>query len=392
MYTPNSNNLNHNNITHRLPPSSSRRLNELDERDDMNMSNILLQAERERMRLAQSQQEYIREQNQNQSQQLQQFQQQPQLPQQNIRQPISQIPVPTQAIPSSIVISDKHCQKPGNFDGTDGANAREFLNGLFIYFHATDIPQSKRAAVAASYLKGSALNWVTERTKQIINNNIVDSWQQFESDFIKRYDPVSAETKARYSLSSLKLGTAPILTIDQYINKFDECLVHLSTMDERTKIHYFEDGLPQNVRIHFATNTTRATSYVELRDRVSEYYTIIQTINIKDSSKTTNLNLLESSETQTTISSNTPNDSVASVAQQLFAFIQQQQQQQQQRSYPRSFKPRNNDKDNLYCTNCKQPRHTVETCWQLHPEQKPPRIKNFNNSHNAKQSSNPSKK
>jgi hypothetical protein len=177
MFTPNSNNLNHNNITHRPQLSSSRRIDEFDERDDMNMSiqQLQEQRERERMRLAQSQQEYIREQNQNQSQQLQQFQPQPQpqLQQQNPQQPAPRVLVPTQPTPtpSSVVISDKHCQKPGSFDGTEGANARQFLNGLFIYFYATDIPPTKHAAVAASYLKGSALNWVTERTEQIINNN-----------------------------------------------------------------------------------------------------------------------------------------------------------------------------------------------------------------------------
>ncbi len=147
-------------------------------------------------------------------------------------------------------------------------------------------------------------------------------------------------------------------------------------MDERTKIHAFNNGLPQNVRIHFATTGTPATTYTELRDRVSEYYTIVQTVNINDSSKSTNLNLLESSETTTATPPNIPNDNVALIAQQVFAFMQQQKQQQ--RSYPQSFKRKN---DNLYCTYCKQNKHTVETCWKLHPELKPADFtpKNFYN-------------
>jgi hypothetical protein len=245
MYTPHSNNLDNNNITQRPQLSARSRLDDFDERNDITMAS-LQQEERERARHAQAQEEYRRDQNL--SQQLQQFQQQPQLQPQTIQQPQPQIIVPATPAPSSTVISDKHCLKPGTFDGAVGANAREFLNSFVLYFYATDIPEPKRPAVASSYFRGSALNWATVRTLNIIKNNIVDSWQQFESDFMKRFDPVSAEIKARHTLSSLKLGTAPSLTIDQYINKFDECLVHLSTMDERTKIHSFENGLPQNVR------------------------------------------------------------------------------------------------------------------------------------------------
>ena len=278
MYTPNSNNLNNNNITQRPLLSSRSRLDDFDERNDITMAS-LQQEERERARLAQAQEEYRRDQNL--SQQLQHFQQQPQLQPQTIQQPQPHtVVVPTQPTPSATVIFDKHCLKPESFDGTNGSNARQFLNGLFIYCHATNIPESKRPAVASSYFKGEALNWVTVRTMNIIKNNIVDSWQQFESDFLKRYDPVSAESRARHILSSLKLGNAPTTTIDQYINKFDEQLIHLSTMDERTKIHAFNNGLPQNVRIHFATTQHKLQ---DILNYVIVYRNIIQSSKLSTS-------------------------------------------------------------------------------------------------------------
>ena len=142
MYTPNSNNLNNNNITQRPLLSSRSRLDDFDERNDITMAS-LQQEERERARLAQAQEEYRRDQNL--SQQLQHFQQQPRLQPQTIQQPQPHtVVVPTQPTPSAAVIFDKHCLKPESFDGTNGSNARQFLNGLFIYCHATNIPESKR--------------------------------------------------------------------------------------------------------------------------------------------------------------------------------------------------------------------------------------------------------
>jgi hypothetical protein len=152
--------------------------------------------------------------------------------------------------------------KPDTYNGSRRVSADVYLFNLKTYFKATGVVQEEQQInFIAAQLRDSAATWwrricATEATKP-------DTWQEFESAFIKQFTPVASKETARYALHAMKQrGTAV-----GYCEAFSTCLLQFEDGDvsEGEQLFMFMCGLnkelQQQVRMMRPKTLDEAMSY-----------------------------------------------------------------------------------------------------------------------------------
>ena len=103
-------------------------------------------------------------------------------------------------------------------------------------------------AIAAAYLKDSALNWYRQHEQSVDAGKAQPyaSWEEFKKAFIARFTPVDPEVDARERLDRL----TQTRSVFAYAQTFNTYMLELPHMDENDRIHRFIRGLKPEVRIH----------------------------------------------------------------------------------------------------------------------------------------------
>jgi len=111
-----------------------------------------------------------------------------------------------------------------------------------------DLCGAECIALAAAYLKDSALNWYRQfeqETDRGLHSGFAN-WAEFKEAFIKRFTPVDPEADARNKLDKLYQVRGAFV----YAQEFNACMLELPKMEEHDRIHHFVKGLKPEVRIH----------------------------------------------------------------------------------------------------------------------------------------------
>lgn len=135
--------------------------------------------------------------------------------------------------------------KPDTFRG-----GRKVASWLFIleqYFTVTRLAGAEqRVAYAATLLRDTAADWwrglsisATSRGQQAVAD-----WEDFKSKITAHFQPIHEEDFARQLVRTLKQQK----TVRDYTIRFQEIILQIPTMDERSKVDSFIAGLKQDVR------------------------------------------------------------------------------------------------------------------------------------------------
>lgn len=118
----------------------------------------------------------------------------------------------------------------------------------YLTAEGANLNNSSTVAIAAAYLKDSALNWYRQHEQAVAAGKAqpYSSWEEFKKAFIARFTPVDPEVDARERLDRL----TQTRSVFAYAQEFNTYMLELPHMDENDRIHRFIRGLKPEVRIH----------------------------------------------------------------------------------------------------------------------------------------------
>lgn len=139
--------------------------------------------------------------------------------------------------------SEPRPPKPDTFDGlrlsTSRCNASTWLAEIKQYLVAAGVAEARRVEHAATYLKGTALTWWL--TYRQLSPALAVSWEQFESWFLTRFQPIAASKTARVTLRALR--QRPGRPVASYNDEFMRVMTMITDMNEIDQIEYYKAGL-----------------------------------------------------------------------------------------------------------------------------------------------------
>lgn len=166
----------------------------------------------------------------------------------------------------------KVINRPSTYDGVTG-RFHEWKNEVQIYLRVMKFPKDQEASVVQTYLKGGALNWWLQKTKQLekASLKVPETWDEFLPFLDERFEHRNPELAARDKLMGLRQNN---LTLHQYLKEFEGCYAYIPTCDEADKIHRFLYGLKPFFRTKFCVDPAthlRWTSFDGLVAYISSY-------------------------------------------------------------------------------------------------------------------------
>ena len=135
--------------------------------------------------------------------------------------------------------------KPDTFRG--GRKVASWLFMLEQYFTVTRVAvEEQRVAYAATLLRDTAADWWRGLNISAVSRGLpaVANWADFKSKITAHFQPIHEEDFARQLVRSLKQQK----TVREYTTRFQEIILQIPTMDERSKVDCFIAGLKQDVR------------------------------------------------------------------------------------------------------------------------------------------------
>jgi len=141
--------------------------------------------------------------------------------------------------------------KPPVFSGRNREpSPQNWVHQMETYLRASSVDLHNPAAVthAAGFLADSALTWYRMHLADVARGIIQDyaNWEEFRTDLITRFTPISPERTARQKLVTLKQRQS----VRAYAQEFNMCMIELPEMNEKDRIFRFLEGLKPEVRIH----------------------------------------------------------------------------------------------------------------------------------------------
>ncbi|KAI3412628.1 Hydrolase_4 domain-containing protein [Psidium guajava] len=159
--------------------------------------------------------------------------------------------------------------KPKEFKGSRVAkDVDNFLWHVNQYFNATGIADDAlKVSTAAMYLTENALLWWRRRCDDRSGGPIT-SWEEFVVEFRKQFYPAYAEEEAREELRRLEQRGS----VRDYVKKFSELLLQISTMSDTEAYYQFLGGLKPYVKQEIKRcNATDLSSAMAAAESMVEY-------------------------------------------------------------------------------------------------------------------------
>jgi hypothetical protein len=137
--------------------------------------------------------------------------------------------------------------KPDVFRG--GRKVPSWLFLLEQYFNVTQIiDHTMRIHFASALLRDAAADWwrgylmAAGATPPL--RAPISTWDDFKAAITQHFQPIHEEDFARQQIQSVKQQG----TVRDYIVKFQQLILQIPTMDERSRVDWFVKGLKQDVR------------------------------------------------------------------------------------------------------------------------------------------------
>ena len=146
----------------------------------------------------------------------------------------------------------KIINRPGTFDGTS-ARFHAWRNELEVYMAAIELADSKGAALAQSYLRGTALEWWVQKARRMeaLMQPLPSTWKEFLPLLRERFEHRNPELAARERLSSIRQGSR---SLHHYLKEFESLYAYLPEWSEADKIHRFVHGLQPGLKAKFCVD------------------------------------------------------------------------------------------------------------------------------------------
>lgn len=176
--------------------------------------------------------------------QLQQLQMQMQAEIANLQQ---QLVAANQAYNNITTTTNHSSMRAGKPEKFNGKNARSWLKSIRTVFETQNIPPNEEQKIkyAVSYMSGDGLHWWE---LVLLNKVELDSFDIFEKEMLKHFEPVNRELTARKVLSDLK-QMGKFNTVRAYNREFSRWLLQIPTMDPAERIFHYSNGLKTKMRI-----------------------------------------------------------------------------------------------------------------------------------------------
>jgi hypothetical protein len=157
--------------------------------------------------------------------------------------------------------------KPEVFRGKQGVAT--WLYTVEKYFTALHVDDdASRMNYVVTLLQGSAANWwrMLEDSSNRGGPELPSSWEEFKEAVIAQFQPLAEERSARLKLERM----SQIGSVHDYVDTFSNTVLLIPTMDEGTRLQFFERGLKPGVkkwvRQQRPTTLLEAMSYAEEYD------------------------------------------------------------------------------------------------------------------------------
>lgn len=149
-------------------------------------------------------------------------------------------------------LMSKIINRPGTFDGTS-ARFHAWQNELEVYMAAIELADSKGAALAQSYLRGTALEWWVQKARRMeaLKQPLPSTWKDFLPLLRERFEHRNPELAARERLSSIRQGSR---SLHHYLKEFESLYAYLPEWSEADKIHRFVHGLQPSLKAKFCVD------------------------------------------------------------------------------------------------------------------------------------------
>lgn len=116
------------------------------------------------------------------------------------------------------------------------------------YLDAVNVLDDRnRIIYATTLLRDSAADWwrgICTAAAASAAPNPISTWAVFKARLTEHFQPIHEEDFARQLIRSVKQNR----TVRDYVVKFQEIVLQIPTMDERSRVDYFTAGLKQDVR------------------------------------------------------------------------------------------------------------------------------------------------
>ena len=165
---------------------------------------------------------------------------------QKANQPVVDAPTPAQ-VPIQVPMAMPILKPPKPDPYRGGRKVASWLFVLEQYYKATGVvSEEQQVAYATTLLRDTAADWWRGLTMAATAARVpaVVSWDDFKSKITAHFQPIHEEDFARQLIRSLKQQR----TVRDYTQRFQEIVLQIPTMDERSKVDYFIAGLKQDVR------------------------------------------------------------------------------------------------------------------------------------------------
>jgi hypothetical protein len=150
----------------------------------------------------------------------------------------------------TVVTSALKPPKPETFDGR---HVDTFLFALDKMFKFVNVPEHQKVDLCVTYFRGSALRWYKyiEHQHASGNDTVLQNWSEFKKLLRQHFQAANTETVVRNKLNALhQLGS-----VSKYNDMFNELIIEVLDIDERTKIDMYCRGLKPNVQLHVSLRT-----------------------------------------------------------------------------------------------------------------------------------------
>ncbi len=132
---------------------------------------------------------------------------------------------------------------PPKFHGSKKEIPRDFLFAMKNYLEACGEPKARWVQVTSTYLHDAASSWYQHREGVRMLTGLPDTWEDFEKNFLYRFQPVDANVVFRDRLASIK-QKGSVLDYNHY---FTNVISHITDISEVESIDRYTRGLSREL-------------------------------------------------------------------------------------------------------------------------------------------------
>lgn len=159
----------------------------------------------------------------------------------------------------------KVLNKPLPYDGSNqNCHIVDWLVAMFHFLVTLRVPVALYVTTAATYLRGEALRYWTNRVEALPSAQ-GRSWDVFKEALLERFDSENTAASSRIKLDQLQQGT---LSMVKFVQRFDHITSYIPDMSDADLIHRFLEAVNVECKISLQNDPStgvRWTGYAKLR-------------------------------------------------------------------------------------------------------------------------------